>query len=543
MVRQKPSSTTSRRTFVGSAAGAGAAVAMAGAASANRVAQADAPRLAAQDEGSQIIIGTLGEAQSINPFLSNESESDWRTTQLFDSVLRISPAAEPIAGLASEWTVDDLTVTFTIREATFSDGSPLTANDIAFTFLGLLHPETAAPRASFYMPIEGAEAYNAGEADTVSGIEVPDDRTLVITLAVPNAAFLYNMRFVKPVPAAQLEGKSLTDDPWFQAPVGAGPFVFESWTTGADFVMTKNQNFWEEGKPGLDRVIHRTIADSQSLVLALENGQIDGSLYPNPAAAEQLRAVPELAVLVPPFGSPNGWMFNFENEHLAKREVRRAIAMGLDCERFAADSLLGLGEAGVGPIAPTSWAFDETLEPLPYDPETAKQMIIDAGAEGAEITFNVNSGNILREDWLTYTQQALEEIGIVVAPELLEYATLVEQVTVNLDYQVTGVDFCGVTLEPSALYNQFHTGEPGNYMGYSNPDLDALLEEVRQTLEQDAAKPIYAEIQKIIVEDCPFHFAWYRPFINVINKEKFAGYNEQSLPGLFYDLWNWTAVS
>src|SRR5665811_1440384 len=88
-------------------------------------------------------------------------------------------------------------------------------------------------RDRFYMPIEGAEAYNAGEADTVSGIEVPDDRTLVITLAVPNAAFLYNMRFVKPVPAAQLEGKSLTDDPWFQAPVGAGPFVFESWTTGA----------------------------------------------------------------------------------------------------------------------------------------------------------------------------------------------------------------------------------------------------------------------------------------------------------------------
>src|SRR5690606_30148545 len=127
---------------------------------------------------------------------------------------------------------------------------------------------------------------------------------------------------------------------------------------------------------------------------------------------------------------------------------------------------LGLGEAGVGPIAPDSWAFDPTLKPLPYDPETAKQLIADAGAEGAEITFTTNAGNILREDWLTYTQQALEEVGIKVVPNLQEYATLVEEVQVNDNYDVSGVDHCGVTAEPSALYLQFHTDAPGNFMHY-----------------------------------------------------------------------------
>ncbi len=529
-----PSVTTDRRTLLGGAAALGAATAIGAKA---------APAVAAQDEPLEIIIGTLGEANTINPFLANDSEADWRCTQLFDSVIRVDPSSyELVPGLASEWTVDDLVITFTIREAGFSDGSVLTANDVAFMLEGILNPETAAGRATLYNMIAGAQEFVDGSADSVSGIEVTDDRTLKVTLAEPNAAFLYNMRFIKPVPAAQLEGKSLSDDPWFQAPIGAGPFQFESWTTGADFIMTANPNFWEEGKPAIQRVIHRTIADAQSLVLALQDGSIDGSNYPNPAAAEDLRAIPELDVLVPPFNSPNGWMFNLENEHLAKKEVRQAIAMALDTERFAADFLLGLGEAGVGPIAPDSWAFDKDLKPLPYDPETAKQMIADAGAEGAEIRFNVNAGNILREDWLTYTQQALEEVGITVVPELLEYATLVDAVTTNQDYEVTGVDFCGVTVEPSALYEQFHTGAAGNYMGYSNPELDELLEEARRTIDQEAAKPIYAQIQAILVDDVPFHFAWYRPFLHVVNKEKFGNYTDSAGDGLFYDLWNWTAA-
>ncbi|HYH10923.1 MAG TPA: hypothetical protein VD789_01120, partial [Thermomicrobiales bacterium] len=153
-----------------------------------------------------------------------------------------------------------------------------------------------------------------------------------------------------------------------------------------------------------------------------------------------------------------------------------------------------------------------------------------------------NAGNILREDWLTFCQQALQEIGIEVIPELQEYATLLDEVQTNSNYDISGVDHVGVTAEPSQLYLQFHTNGSGNYMHYSNPELDALLEEAQQTLDQEAAKPIYAEIQRILVDDVPFHFAWYRPFLHVVNKEKFANYTDSAADGLFYDLWNWTAA-
>jgi len=536
---------TTRRRFVSGAASLGASAAIVGAAASTPTTGIAATRQTTPSDELEIVIGTLGEANTINPFLiGNDTESDWRTTQLFDSVVRIDPATyEPVPGLASEWTIDGLVFTFTIREALFSDGTPLTANDVAFTLLGVLHPDTGSPLASNYTVIEGATAYAEGTADTVSGIEVVDDRTLVVTLAEPNAAFLYNMHLIKPVPAAQLEGRNLADDPWFQSPVGAGAFQFESWTTGGDFVMTANPNFWEEGKPAIQRVIHRTIADSQSLVLALESGEIDGSNYPNPAAAEELRAIPALDVIVAPFTYPDGSLFNCDHEHLSKKEVRQAIAMAIDTERFAQDFLLGLGEAGVGPIAPENWAFDPSLEPLPYDPDTARQMIIDAGAEGAQIRMMTNSGNILREDWVTFCQQALQDIGIEIIPELIEYATLVERVTTTRDYEICAVPFIGVTVEPSDLYLQLHSESPSNYANYRNPELDTLLEQARRTIDQEEAKPIYAEIQRIVVDEVPFHGAWYRPFLYVVNKEKFASYTPSTIDfGLFYDLWNWTAA-
>jgi peptide/nickel transport system substrate-binding protein len=249
-------------------------------------------------------------------------------------------------------------------------------------------------------------------------------------------------------------------------------------------------------------------------------------------------------VLVPPFNSPNGWMFNCANEWLGKKEVRKAIAMALNTEQFAADSLLGLGKPGIGPIAPDSWAYDKELKPIPYDVEGAKALIQQAGVpEGTKIRFTVNSGNVLREDWLTFTQQALKEIGIEVVAEPQEYATLTDAVTKNKDYDACGVDFAGVTVNPGDLYDQFHSDSPGNYMNYANPELDKLLEQARQELDIEKAKPIYKQIQAIMMDDVPMFFAWYRPFLHVVSN-RYQGYTDSAGDGgLTGTLQDWTVKS
>lgn len=542
------SSGLSRRGFIGGGAAAGAALA-AGVAL-RPAAAAPAPRgmrtARYQDDGPELILGTLGEASTINPFLANDSEADVRSKWLYDEFVGVAVDTflpTPGLGLAADWTLDNLTYVFTIQEAAkFSDGTDLTADDVAFTIKGMLAADTVSPRQTKYASIAGAEDYIAGTATDVSGIKVLGPKSLEITLARPDAPFLFNLRFIHPVPMAALDGKNLTDDEFFQAPVGAGPFVYESWEVGGDFVATANPNYWQAGKPVIKRLVHRTIADAQSLVTALLSGEIHSSNYPNPAAKAQLEDSGNLTVLIPPFTSPDGWQFNMANEWAAKKEVRHAIAMSLDMKQFALDSLYGLGQEGVGPIAPDSWAFDTELQPIPYDPEGAKTMIAAAGipADGVTIKFMVNKGNPLREDFLVYSQQALEPLGINVEAEAIEYTTLIERVEAK-DYDVNGVVFGGVTAEPSELAEQFMTGGSGNYGNYTNPDLDVLLKQATEELDQEAAKLIYKEIQAILMDDLPIFFAWYRPFLHTVDN-RFQGYTDSAAFGLHHTLENWTVT-
>ena len=557
MVKEATTATYSRRAFVGSALAAAAALGAYRISSASPATKSDLLKYNFQDSDSVITIATLGEAQTINPFLTNESEGDWRCKMLFEQFVRVAPdtfAPTQGPGLTESWTLDEATLTYTFKinaNAKFSDGTDVTADDVAFTLMGFLNPATASPRQSKFLSIAGAAEYAGVSAtpvptpvDTVSGIEVVDAKTIKLTLAQPDASFLYNLRYLFVVPKAQLDGKNLTNDPWFQNPVGAGPFMFQSWNTGGDFVANKNPNYYQEGKPALDGFIHRVIADANTIVLSLQSAEIDGSVYPAPTAKDQLEQVEDLVVIIPPFNSPNGWMFNLKNEWLAKKEVRQAIAMAINVEQFAQDSLLGIGTPGVGPIAPGSWAFDPNLKALPYDPTQAKALLDSVGfPAGTKIRFCVNQGNVLREDWLVLSQQALKEIGIEVDAQLLEYATLVEDVTVNRDFDATGVDFVGATADPGDLYDQLRSGASGNYMSYSNPQLDDLLEQAKRELDMEKAKTIWAQIQAIVVDDAPDYFAWYRPFLHCVNK-RFTGYTGSNLEeGVFYTLEDWSLAA
>jgi ABC-type transport system substrate-binding protein len=529
----------SRRRFIGGTTASAAA--LVGGAPLHPVRALQTP---ASGAGPSIVIGTLGEAASINPFLTSESEGDWRCKMLFDEFVRANVATfAPEPGLAAEWSRNELTFTFKLQpNARFADGAEVTADDVAFTLKGFLAKETNSPRQVKFLTIAGAQEFIDGSAEDVSGIKVVDPKTIDITLSHADAAFLYNLRYLFIVPKAPLDGKQLTDDPWFTKPVGAGPFVFESWAADADFVATKNPHYWQTGKPALTGFTHRKVADAKSLMTALEGGNIDGTNYVDVEFKTRIDVNGTLILVVPPFKSPNGWMFNCSHEWLSKKEVRRAIAMALDTKQFASSELIGLGEAGIGPIAPGSWAYDGDLQPLPYEVDTAKELITASGMpEGTEIRFLINRENPFRRAWLEFTEQNLLAIGIRVMAEELDYPAVVERVTTTKDYDACGVDFAGVTAEPSRLHNQFRTGSAGNFMNYSNEELDILLEQARQEMDLDKAKVIYKQIQAILVDDSPMFFAWYRPVLHVVTSA-YENYVPSAAYGLFHTLEDWIAT-
>ncbi|MGI8854752.1 MAG: ABC transporter substrate-binding protein [Thermomicrobiales bacterium] len=533
-------------TTVPATTGTTAPTAAAVATSANTTGSAAAPTTAASSAaagqgkpGGSILIGTLGEAKTINPFLSNESEGDWRIKMLFDQFVRLKPDTfEPKAGLAKSWKIDNLTFTFTLQDAKFSDGSDLTADDVAFTMKGILAKATASPRASKLISIQGAKEYSAGSAPDVAGIKVVDPKTLVVTLATPDASFLINMRYVSPVPKKLLDGKDLTKDAFFQKPVGAGPFTFVSWNVGGDFIAQRNPNYYQKGLPYLDKFTHRTIPDAQSLVNSLLSGDIDASNYPSPAGADKLKANKDLNVVVPPFNSPDGWTFNLKNPWLAKKEARQAVAYCMDMVQFSKDSLYGLGKPGNGPIAPGNALYDPSLKPYTFDLEKAKSLIKTAGTPPSDISFIVNKGNVLREDFLTLTQAQLQKAGWNIKADAIEYAVATDKLT-RKDYDVFGAGVDGTTVDAGSLYDTYSTTGSQNFSNYSNPQLDALLTQAKQALTVDAQKPLYKQIQAIIQEDVPTYYAWYRPFLHA-TKKKFAGYVDSAdTGGIFYELEQW----
>lgn len=507
-----------------------------------------------QDDGSTILIGTLGRAPSINPFAASESESNWRSEMLFDQFVRVdyeTAAAAP--GLAASWEVNDLTYTFAIQpNATFHDGTDVTAEDVKFTIEGILNPQTASIYANKFSAIKGADtiissatpAVGTPESADVSGIEVVDAKTLRITLSRAEASFLYNLHWVYVVPKAQLEGQRLdrtSEAPFFRAPIGAGPYVFGSLDISTnEFVATANPSYWDTGKPAIQTLRHQVIADASSLANALQSGEIDGSLYADPSLSEQLQQSGNLEVLVPPFQAPNGTVFNCRVPPFDKVEVRRAVAMAVNVEAYVNDSLLGVGQAGLGPIAPGLWAHDPTLSPIPYDPEAARAVFEANGMVGQTYEIITNAGNILREDWCIRVQNDLKELGVNIDFNPIEYTTVVERINQTRDFQLDAGDFAGATLDPNDLFDQFYSSSPTNDTGYANPELDALLEQARETVDQEAAKPIWSQVQQILMRDVPMHWAWYRPFISVVDNQ-YSGYSlAQGDGGLFRTLPNMT---
>ncbi len=536
---------TTAPATTGTTAASAPAVATAATTSGSAAAPTTAASSAAAGQGKpggSILIGTLGEASTINPFAANDSEARWRVRMLFDMLVDLNPTDfSPVPAIAKSWKIAGNTFTFSLQDSVkFSDGTDVTADDVAFTMKGILAKQTASPNVSRLASIQGAKEYTDGTAQDVAGIKVMDPKTLVVTLAQPDASFLVNMQYVSPVPMKLLQGKDLSKaskEPFFQKPVGAGPFTFVSWNVGGDFVAQKNPNYYKKGLPYLDKFTHRTIPDAQTLVNSLLSGDIDGSIYPSPAGADKLRANTSLTVLVPPFTSPDGWEFNFAVPYLAKKEARQAVAYALDMTQFSKDSLYGIGKPGIGPIAPGNYAFDKTLQPIPYDLNKAQTLIKQAGTPPDGIEFIVNKGNVLREDFLTYTQAQLAKIGWKINAQAIEYATLVDRVT-KKDFQVLGVNFTGVNTDPGDLYLQFGTGQSQNYSNYSNPQLDTILKQAAQTLDIEQQKALYKQVQQIIMDDVPTYFAWYRPYLHVI-KSKFAGYTDSILnEGMFYNLEN-----
>ncbi len=475
------------------------------------------------------MVGTIADLGSVNDLLpgSTTITADILYRMLFLHLLEEQadyaehpPTFAPQLAERYEWSADHKTLTFHLRrDALWSDGTPITAEDVRFTWQAQIHPDVGWD-------------YAFGK-ESIRDVEVVDPHTARFHFTRVYYAQLLDANegviLPKHVWGALQFGKWRESGDWFRDHlVVSGPFTLESWRPQEEIVLRRNPRYFEAGRPRLDRVVFRIIPDRASQVAQLAAGTLD---HVEQVPVDQVeRLAGRARVLDYPSRNYSFICWNLKRPPLDEVEVRRALALAIDRQALVDALWKGRARIATSPILSTVWAHDSTLEPYPYDPEEARRLLAAAGFRdadgdgivertGRKLSFELatNAGNATRADAVVMLQEQLRRIGVEARPRIVELNTFLSQ-NARHDFDAA---LLGLSIDTSLdLSYTFHSDaiEGGyNYGSFSSPEVDRLLDEARRQTEPLQAKPMLDQVQQILHHEQPFAFLWEQDKIDAVS--------------------------
>ncbi len=441
------------------------------------------------DDFSEVVIGVPTEAGGLCPRATTDVPSAQVFGMIYTWLAGFDPDTLEIEPYAAEEIEipDDTTYIFHLREGIrFHDGSELTAEDVEYTYQTLMDPDFGARDHTFYR-------------DTIDEITVLDEYTIQMTLQAPAASFVYFLTTgIIPKHIAEEEG-----DEYFKTnPIGSGPYKFVEWLPGDRIVIEANEDYYL-GKPDIDRITYRLIPEDASRMMALETGEIDMVPSVPPEDIARLQETEGIDVAIRPGTGFDYMAFNCTKPPFDDVRVRQAVAYAIDMEEIVDHVHWGLRDVATTPIIPTSWAHNPDVRTYGYDPDRARELLADAGLEdGFSFTLS-NSDSQERQQYAEMMQYQLEEVGIDMRIDTMEFATLNELVHEKPpQFETFMMGWGGQTDPDRGVYRQFHSSQQDRYDPPAR--LDELLITARETPDQEARKEMYFEIQEILAEELPY---------------------------------------
>lgn len=466
----------------------------------------------------------ISEPAFIDPYNLQESEGTQVGQAVFDSLVAFDYLTSDITPAAAEsWEPnEDATVwTFHLVEgATFHNGDPVTAADFKYAWERICNPENESEVSYHLAAVKGYDEMQAGEATELEGVVAVDDLTLEVTLNNSFADFEYVVGHpaLAPVPADAVENGVDVDGEmvaFSDMPIGNGPFMMsEPWAHDQYCKVEKFADYYGE-EPFVDGVNFAILADQDTAFLEFQAGNLD--FVPIPTG--------QIQSTVDEFGeSPDGYsvnpgeqvslgaelatyylLINNTDETLANPQLRAALSMAINREQIVEKVFEGTRIPATGIVPPGIVGFQEdAFQYSKYDAEAAAAMLEEAGYPGGEglpsITLEYNTGSG-HEDILALVKEDFAALGIeseLVGTEWAQYLDHLDQKT----YQVGRLGWIAdYPIMDNFLYPLFLTGSGDNYAGYTNPDVDEMLNEARQTTDSDARVELYREIETIVGDD------------------------------------------
>ena len=458
--------------------------------------------------GGTLVVGAITDADAWNEYVSQQTAAVNLLRRMY---LRLGqeqgdtkdhpPSFAPLLASAWSFSPDGLTLTFTLRDAVWSDGTPVRASDVVFTWKAQTSKEVAWPGGS--------------SKERIKDVHAVDDKSV---------AFVFDRAYPEML-ADAIEGGILPEHvfgkvpfsewrahDWSTAGVGSGPFLLSSWKPGEEIALVRNPRYFEKDRPYLDGIVIRVVPDLGNLETQLLSGNVDLIDGVPPADAKRLSATPGVTLL--PYDNPMfdyvGW--NAARPPLDDPEVRRALTLAIDRQAIVDDLLFGYGRVSAGPLLSSWWPADATLAPWPYDPKEAERILAAKGygpGHPLAIEMMTNAGNRTREAVAVKIQEQLAKVGVAVTPRTVEMRALREASAAGkYDAYIGGWRFSG-KLDLKGIFGSASRPPGGNnVVAYASHETDRLLDALGAASDWRTAKTAYAGIAHRLHDDQPYTFLY-----------------------------------
>lgn len=455
----------------------------------------------AQKQGGSITVGLELDIPGFDPLKVGVFDTAALTaaSALFDTLTTLDDksVAQPKLALSWDHSEDFKTWTFKLRPGVkFTDGTPLNAEAMKANFDRQKDPANKC-RCAFYISY-------------IRDVQAPDELTVVYNLNDPQVNFPALQSYASQNAAVQspTAWKTKGED-YNRNPVGTGPYILKSWAAGDRMVLERNPDYWNKGRPYLDRIVLKPLPDAQSRFASLQSGEAD-VIWDDEADADNIQKAqkdPKLKVHTYAGSGASVAAFNTKVAPFDDVRVRQALVMAIDRKKMSQALTNGLARPASNPYGDGSWVKCKDDGALPYDIEKAKALIKDYGKPvDFKAIFTASprgraTGQIFQQFW--------KQAGANMEIEQIDQASFPPRAFMR-QFQVIGWRIVDLADPDIQMYANFHTGSPVALANYSNPELDKLLEHARVTADQDKRNDDYCAISRLINKEA----IWYWIFQN-----------------------------
>lgn len=469
------------------------------------------------------------EPDTLNRLIATDAYENRINGFIYDSLVdRDNKTLELIPRLATSWDISDDKLTFTFhlrKDVKWHDGVPFTADDVLYTYEKIQDPKVDAPHLRVYYK-------------DIKKVEKLDDYTIRFTYARP---YFKALEFCGGIPIIAKhiydDGKDFNTNPAGRKPIGTGPYKFVKWDTNKKIVLERNEDYWDKNRiPEIKGIVFKIISDDAVALQELKKGELDlASLRPIQWVKQSDTPSFQENFIRHEYYSPGyrfiGW--NLRRPYFQDKKVRHALTMLINRAAIVNKLEFGLGKVISGPFFFEGYEYNQKVVPLPFDPETAKKLLDEAGwvdsdgdgirdkeiekKEGEEVkkervpfrfTFLIPSGARFYERLASIMKEDFRKAGIDVNIQTMEWAAFVGRIN-KRDFDATSLGWSfGFDEDPYQVWHSSQVKEGSNFVGFENAEADKIMEEARVTFDKEKRTELYHQFHEIVADEQPYTFLY-----------------------------------